>query len=105
MDALNEQFGTAAESADPKGGIFLWVELPDEVDTLKFYQPALAPASPSIRGRNRPPTSHGKCRTRPVLRQSIPQSDPRPLSPPSPKSATSEFGVPDRIANVDQAQV
>ena len=42
MDALNEQFGTAAEFDDPKGGIFLWVKLPDEVDTLKLYQPALA---------------------------------------------------------------
>ena len=38
MDALNEQFGTAAEFEDPKGGIFLWVKLPDEVDTLKLYQ-------------------------------------------------------------------
>src|SRR3984893_9820402 len=42
MDALNEQFGTAAEFADPKGGIFLWVKLPDAVDTLKLYQPAMA---------------------------------------------------------------
>ena len=42
MDALNEQFGTAAEFDDPKGGIFLWVKLPDQVDTLKLYQPALA---------------------------------------------------------------
>src|SRR5215831_13967951 len=29
MDALAEQFGTAAEFEDPKGGIFLWVKLPD----------------------------------------------------------------------------
>ena len=33
MEALNEQFGTAAEFEDPKGGIFLWVKLPDNVDT------------------------------------------------------------------------
>ena len=25
MEALAEQFGTSAEFADPKGGIFLWV--------------------------------------------------------------------------------
>src|SRR6202000_1565555 len=37
MEALNEQFGTAAEFEDPKGGIFLWVKLPDNVDTLKLY--------------------------------------------------------------------
>src|SRR5207253_6749205 len=42
MEALSEQFGTAAEFDDPKGGIFLWVKLPDHVDTLKLYQSALA---------------------------------------------------------------
>ena len=42
MEALNEQFGTAAEFDAPKGGIFLWVKLPDRVDTLKLYQAALA---------------------------------------------------------------
>ena len=42
MEALAEQFGTAAEFDDPKGGIFLWVKLPDNVDTLKLYQAALA---------------------------------------------------------------
>jgi len=41
MESLNEQFGTAAEFDDPKGGIFLWVKLPDNVDTLKLYQAAL----------------------------------------------------------------
>jgi 2-aminoadipate transaminase len=41
MDALGEQFGTAAEFEDPKGGIFLWVKLPDNVDTLKLFQSAL----------------------------------------------------------------
>src|SRR5215207_5201312 len=42
MESLNEQFGTAAEFEEPKGGIFLWVKLPDNVDTMKLYQPALA---------------------------------------------------------------
>jgi 2-aminoadipate transaminase len=42
MEALNEQFGTAAEFEDPKGGIFLWVKLPDQVDTLKLYPAALS---------------------------------------------------------------
>ena len=41
MEALDEQFGTAAEFEEPKGGIFLWVKLPDNVDTLKLYQSAL----------------------------------------------------------------
>jgi 2-aminoadipate transaminase len=42
MEALNEQFGTTAEFEAPEGGIFLWVKLPDHVDTLKLYQAALA---------------------------------------------------------------
>jgi 2-aminoadipate transaminase len=42
MESLNEHFGAAAEFDDPKGGIFLWVKLPDGVDTEKLYQPALA---------------------------------------------------------------
>jgi 2-aminoadipate transaminase len=42
MEALSEQFGTSAEFEGPKGGIFLWVKLPDHVDTLKLYQAALA---------------------------------------------------------------
>jgi len=40
-EALDEQFGTAAEFDYPKGGIFLWVKLPDKVDTLKLAQAAL----------------------------------------------------------------
>jgi len=42
MESLNEHFGAAAEFDDPKGGIFLWVKLPDGVDALRLYQPALA---------------------------------------------------------------
>jgi len=41
METLNEQFGTAAEFDDPRGGIFLWVKLPDTVDTMKLCQAAL----------------------------------------------------------------
>jgi 2-aminoadipate transaminase len=41
-EALAENFGTAAEFVVPKGGIFLWVKLPDTVDTKKLYQTALA---------------------------------------------------------------
>lgn len=42
MEALKQHFGTQVEFDDPKGGIFLWVKLPDGVDTLKLYQAALA---------------------------------------------------------------
>jgi 2-aminoadipate transaminase len=42
MEALAEQFGTAAEFEDPPGGIYLWVKLPDGVDTTALAQAALA---------------------------------------------------------------
>jgi 2-aminoadipate transaminase len=42
MESLKQSFGSAAEFDDPKGGIFLWVKLPDSVDTAKLYQLALA---------------------------------------------------------------
>ena len=42
MESLKEHFGAAAEFDDPKGGIFLWIKLPDHVDTIKLYEPALA---------------------------------------------------------------
>ena len=41
IEAIGEQFGTAAEFEAPKGGIFLWVKLPDMVDTQKLAQAAL----------------------------------------------------------------
>jgi 2-aminoadipate transaminase len=42
VDALGEQFGTAAEFDYPPGGIFLWVKLPDDVDIMRLNDAALA---------------------------------------------------------------
>jgi 2-aminoadipate transaminase len=42
MESVKEHFGAAAKFDDPKGGIFLWVTLPENVDTQKLYPPALA---------------------------------------------------------------
>jgi len=41
VEALRSQFGTAAEFDYPAGGIFLWVKLPDGVDTTRLAQIAL----------------------------------------------------------------
>ncbi len=41
LEALRMQFGDAAELEYPAGGIFLWVKLPDVVDTSRLYQLAL----------------------------------------------------------------
>lgn len=40
VDAVSEQFGTAAELSYPEGGIFLWMRLPDAVDTTRLAQEA-----------------------------------------------------------------
>lgn len=42
VDALEAQFGTAAEFARPQGGIFIWITLPEQVDTSKLAQAAIA---------------------------------------------------------------
>lgn len=103
MDALAAQFGTAAEFDDPKGGIFLWVKLPDHVDTLKLYQSALAAdvafnpgpewstdkayAGSRLRLCFASP-SHGQIREGVALLAEI---------------CRREFGVPTRSANVERA--
>ena len=42
MESLRQSFGDAARFEDTQGGIFLWITLPEHVDTAKLYQPALA---------------------------------------------------------------
>jgi 2-aminoadipate transaminase len=39
-DAIDEHFGASAEFERPKSGIFLWLKLPDAVDTSRLYQVA-----------------------------------------------------------------
>jgi 2-aminoadipate transaminase len=42
VEALEAHFGVAAEFEVPRGGIFIWVRLPDAVDTTKLAKTALA---------------------------------------------------------------
>ncbi|MGA2895443.1 MAG: PLP-dependent aminotransferase family protein [Xanthobacteraceae bacterium] len=105
MDALNEQFGTAAEFDDPKGGIFLWVKLPDQVDTLKLFQPALA-AGVAINPGPEWATDkdYGKSRTRLCFAHPS-HEDIRAGIATLAEVCRREFGVPERIANVEKARV
>ncbi len=102
MEALAEQFGTAAEFDDPKGGIFLWVKLPEAVDTSKLAQAALASGIAINPGPEwSTDKAYGKSRLRlcfahpshPGIRQGI-----AALA----EVCRREFGVPARIANVEQ---
>jgi len=102
MEALNEQFGTAAEFEEPKGGIFLWVKLPDNVDTLKLYQSALAAGVAINPG---PEWSTDKAHAGSRLRlcfASPSQAQIREGIAVLAEVCRREFGVPARIANVEK---
>lgn len=101
MEALNEQFGTAAEFEEPKGGIFLWIKLPDQVDTLKLYQAALA-AGVSINPG--PEWSTDKAHSRSRLRLCFASPTHQQIREGIAVLAEvcrKEFGVPARSANVE----
>ncbi|GAC1495027.1 MAG: PLP-dependent aminotransferase family protein [Bradyrhizobium sp.] len=102
MEALNEQFGTAAEFEDPKGGIFLWVKLPDGVDTMKLYQAALAAGVAINPG---PEWSTDKAHAGSRLRlcfASPSHQEIREGIAVLAEVCRNEFGVPARIANVER---
>jgi 2-aminoadipate transaminase len=102
MEALAEQFGTAAEFDDPKGGIFLWVKLPDEVDTLKLAQAALASGIAINPGPEwSTDKSYGKSRLR-LCFANPSQATIRQGIAALAEVCRREFGVPARIANVEQ---
>jgi 2-aminoadipate transaminase len=102
MEALNEQFGTAAEFEDPKGGIFLWVKLPDQVDTPKLYQAALAAGvaiNPGPEWSTDKAHSHNRLR---LCFASPSHQEIREGVAVLAEVCRREFGVPERIANIGQ---
>jgi 2-aminoadipate transaminase len=102
MDALDEQFGTAAEFEDPKGGIFLWVKLPDPVDTLKLFAPALAAGVAINPGAEwSTDESYGKNPTRLCFANPSHETIRAGVAALA-EVCRREFGVPARIANVER---
>jgi 2-aminoadipate transaminase len=101
MEALNEQFGTSAEFEAPKGGIFLWVKLPNNVDTLKLYQAALA-AGVAINPGPEWSTNkaHSGCRLRLCFASPSAEQIREGVAVLA-DVCRKEFGVPVRIANVE----
>jgi len=101
MEALNEQFGTAAEFEDTKGGIFLWVKLPDHVDTLKLYQAALATGVAINPGPEwSTDKKHAGSRLRLCFASPSHQQIREGIAVLA-EVCRREFGVPARIANVE----
>jgi 2-aminoadipate transaminase len=101
-EALAEQFGTAAEFGDPPGGIYLWVKLPDTVDTVKLGQAAQAAGVSLNPG---PEWSTDKAYARPRLRLCFANPDPATIKKGVEVLAEvcrREFGVPLRSSNVEK---
>ena len=102
MEALAEQFGTAAEFDEPKGGIFLWVKLPDTIDTVKLNQSALA-AGISINPGPEWSTDKAYSKSRMRLCFAHPSHETiRAGVAALAEVCRREFGVPTRIANVEK---
>ena len=100
--ALNEQFGTAAEFDYPPGGIFLWVKLPGNVDTMKLRDAALAAGVQINPG---PEWSIDKEYSRSRMRlcfASPTHEEIREGIAVLAEVCRREFGVPARSANVEQ---
>jgi 2-aminoadipate transaminase len=103
MESLNEHFGTAAEFDDPKGGIFLWVKLPDNVDTLKLYQSALKAGVAINPGPEWSVNKeHGRSRMR-LCFASPTHEEIRQGIAALAEVCSREFGVPTRSGNVQRA--
>ena len=100
--ALNEHFGTAAEFDYPPGGIFLWVKLPDNVDTMKLREKALAAGVAINPG---PEWSIDKVYSKSRLRlcfASPTHEEIREGIAILADVCRKEFGVPERSANIQQ---
>ena len=102
MESLAEHFGTAAEFDDPKGGIFLWVKLPDAVDTLKLAPAALASGVAINPGPEwSTDKAYGKSRLRLCFANPSPEAIRQGVATLA-EVCHREFGVPLRSANVEQ---
>jgi 2-aminoadipate transaminase len=102
-EALAEQFGTSAEFGDPPGGIYLWIKLPDNVDTVKLSQAALA-AGVSLNPGPEWSTNkeHARCRLRLCFANPEPETIKQGVAVLA-EVCRREFGVPLRSANVEKA--
>jgi len=101
METLNEQFGTAAEFDAPKGGIFLWVKLPNAVDTLKLFQSALAAGVAINPGPEWSTDGDGRKNRMRLCFANPSQEEIRSGITTLAQVCRTAFGVPSRIANVD----
>jgi 2-aminoadipate transaminase len=97
---LSANFGTAAEFDVPVGGIFLWIKLPDTVDTLKLFQAASKEGVSINPGAEwSVDAAHGRSRLRLCFANPTEQTIRDGVAKLA-EICNREFGVPTRIANV-----
>lgn len=102
VEALAKEFGTAAEFTAPKGGIFVWVTLPDAVDTTKLAQVAGAEGvaiNPGAEWVADPATGRHSLR---LCFANPPVETIREGVAKLAEICHREFGVPTRSANVER---
>ena len=102
MRALEENFGTAAEFTAPLGGIFIWVTLPDAVDTSKL---AIAAAKEGIAINPGAEWTVDGADNKTRLRLCFGHPEESTIREGIAKLAAiclREFGVPERISNTVQ---
>ncbi len=103
VEALEAEFGTTAAFAMPKGGIFLWIELPAADDTARLAEAAAASGvtlNPGVDWSSDP--AYGRTRLRlcfanpskAAIREGVAQLA---------EICHREFGVPPRGAKVERA--
>ena len=100
IEALDAQFGAAADYRMPEGGIFIWVTMPEGVDTSRLAQAAAAEGVAINPGAEWcADAAHGRRRFR--LCFANPEADViREGVAKLAEVCAREFGVPERRANV-----
>ena len=105
IEALDESFGTAARYTVPKGGIFIWVTLPESVDTSRLAAIALEAGiaiNPGAEWSSDPADGQNRLRlcfanpTKDTIRAGVAKLA---------DICHQEFGVPVRSANVERPAV
>jgi len=102
MEAVDREFGAAADYARPKGGIFLWVTLPDTVDTSKL---AVAAAAEGVAINPGAEWSANPQRGRRRMRLCFAHPDKHQIADGVARLAAichREFGVPVRSGNLER---
>lgn len=102
IGALEEQFGAAAEFKRPKGGIFIWITLPDQVNTSELAVAAAAEGvaiNPGVEWSTDGETGKHQLRlcfahpTKDVIREGVAKLA---------EICHRQFGVPKRSSNVER---